>query len=99
MGEIECCGAAVRLFCKIFPHQSNQHKKQLVKHFIDITKDCRQMANDSLFNVLHNSAAVILGCCIEMSAANQKFGKGETRETIIQIMTNLLVFEDTKVKS
>ena len=55
--------------------------------------------NDSLFNVLHNSAAVILGCCQEMNKSGERFGKGETRDTVIQIATNLLVFEQTKVNS
>ena len=34
----ENCDANLRLFCRLFPHQSETHKEQLVKHFVGVAK-------------------------------------------------------------
>ena len=76
----ENCDANLRLYCKLFPFQNEQHKLKLVQHFVEVAKDAKQYEkSESLKIVLQNSAAVILGCCKNMLENGIKFGKGKVR--------------------
>ena len=72
----ENCDANLRLFCRLFPFQNEQHKLKLVQHFVEVAKDAKQSEkSESLKIVLQNSAAVILGCCKCMLQNGIQFGK------------------------
>ena len=90
-GVISCnCNANLRLFCKLFPYQNEQHKLKLVQHFVEVENDAKLSdKSESLKIVLQNSAAVILGCC--------KCMLGKVRDSVLRIASDFLAFNNPLV--
>ena len=94
----ENCDANLRLFCRLFPFQNEQHKLKLVQHFVEVAKDAKQSEkSESLKIVLQNSAAVILGCCKCMLQNGIQFGKGKVRDSVLRIASDFLAFNNPLV--